>query len=81
MRALTAVATLPVTGAGNAERYNRNWAGIIDAWAKLLTNSIGGTKRAFGLEDGAGIDADFEVSPVTGWSRPSHHHVYFDRTT
>lgn len=63
-----------------AQRYNRNWAGIIDAWAQLLTNTRDGTKRAFGLEDGSGIDAVFEVSPVTGWSRPGHHHVYFDRS-
>ncbi|WP_246694251.1 SIR2 family protein [Mesorhizobium sp. M2E.F.Ca.ET.209.01.1.1] len=64
-----------------AQRYNKNWASIIAAWAQLLTNTSGGTKRAFGLEDGAGIDAVFQVSPVTGWSRPGHHHVYFDRTT
>ncbi|RWX72305.1 SIR2 family protein [Mesorhizobium sp. M2A.F.Ca.ET.039.01.1.1] len=64
-----------------AQRYNKNWASIIAAWAQLLTNASGGTKRAFGLEDGAGIDAVFQVSPVTGWSRPGHHHVYFDRTT
>lgn len=38
-------------------------------------------KRAFGLQDGAGMDAVFVVSPVTGWSRPSHHHAYFYRTT
>lgn len=62
-----------------AQRYNRNWAEIINSWAQLLTNS-GGTKQAFGLEGGAGIDAVFEVSPVTGWSRPAHHHTYFDRT-
>lgn len=64
-----------------AQRYNRNWAGIINAWAQLLTSASGRTKRAFGLEDGAGIDAVFEISPVTGWSRPGHHHAYFDRTT
>ncbi|RWP18492.1 MAG: SIR2 family protein [Mesorhizobium sp.] len=64
-----------------AQRYNKNWASIIAGWAQLLTNASGGTKRAFGLEEGAGIDAVFQVSPVTGWSRPGHHHVYFDRTT
>lgn len=64
-----------------AQRYNKNWASIIAAWAQLLTNASGGTKQAFGLEDGAGIDAVFQVSPVTGWSRPGHHHIYFDRTT
>jgi len=64
-----------------AQRYNRNWASIIAAWAQLLTDTGGKTKRAFGLQDGAGMDAVFEVSPVTGWSRPGHHHTYFDRTT
>jgi hypothetical protein len=63
-----------------AQRYNKNWAAIINAWAQLLTATRGVTMRAFGLEDGSGIDAVFEVSPVTGWSRPSHHHVYFDRS-
>lgn len=64
-----------------AQRYNRNWASIIDAWAQLLTGTSGKTKHAFGLEEGTGIDAVFELSAVTGWSRPGHHHVYFDRTT
>ncbi|MEJ8476031.1 SIR2 family protein [Roseibium algae] len=64
-----------------AQRYNRNWARIIAAWAHLLTDTEGGTMRAFGLKEGTGIDAVFKVSPVTGWSRPGHHHVYFDRTT
>ena len=63
-----------------AQRYNKNWAGIINAWAQLLTNVGGKNQRAFGLEDGTGVDAVFEVAPITGWSRPGHHHVYFDRT-
>lgn len=63
-----------------ASRYNRNWAGIIGAWAQLLTETGGTTRSAFGLEDGTGIDAVFKVSPVTGFSRPSHHHSYFDRS-
>jgi SIR2-like domain len=63
-----------------AQRYNKNWAGIINAWAQLLTTTGDGTRRAFGLEDGSGIDAVFEVSAVTGWSRPGHHHIYFDRS-
>ncbi|MDO5619881.1 MAG: SIR2 family protein [Paracoccus sp. (in: a-proteobacteria)] len=62
-----------------APRYNRNWASIIGAWAQLLTETGGTTRSAFGLEDGTGIDAVFKVSPVTGFSRPSHHHSYFDR--
>ncbi|MBT0667413.1 SIR2 family protein [Novosphingobium profundi] len=63
-----------------AQRYNRNWASIIDAWAQLLTAGAGGRMAALGLADGAGIDAVFEISPVTGWSRPSHHHAYFNRS-
>lgn len=62
-----------------AQRYNKNWAAIIDAWAQLLINN-NGMKRAFGIEGGTGIDAIFEVAPITGWSRPAHHHDYFDRT-
>ena len=62
-----------------AQRYNKNWAAIIDAWSQLLT---GGREpaRAVGLEDGNGIDAVFELSRYTGWSRPGHHHAYFDRS-
>jgi hypothetical protein len=63
-----------------ALRRNKEWAAIIDAWAKLLTSTRDGTIRAFDLEDGAGIDAVFTVSPFTGWSRPGHHHSYFERT-
>ena len=63
-----------------AQRYNKHWSGIINAWAQLLTTSGSGTRQAFGLEDAVGIDAVFEISPVTGWSRPAHHHVYFDRS-
>lgn len=63
-----------------APRYNRNWASIIGAWAQLLTETGGTIRSAFGLEDGTGIDAVFKVSPVTGFSRPSHHHTYFDRS-
>ncbi len=63
-----------------ARKYNKQWAVIIDAWAKLLTSTTDGTVRAFGLEEGAGIDAVFTVSRLTGWSRPSHHHAYFERS-
>lgn len=63
-----------------AQRYNRSWAGIIDAWAELLTGGGEGERRAFGLRDNSGIDAVFSVSPITGWSRPGHHHSYFERS-
>lgn len=63
-----------------ATRYNRQWAGIIDAWAKLLVPTKDEKIRAFGIEDGSGIDAIFQISTITGWSRPAHHHPYFDRS-
>lgn len=63
-----------------APKYNKQWAAIIDAWATLLTSTKDGRVRAFGLEDGAGIDAVFTISQFTGWSRPGHHHTYFDRS-
>lgn len=63
-----------------ARKYNRNWSEIIDAWASLLTDAEDGRTSAFGLQSHEGVDATFSLSPVTAWSRPSHHHVYFDRT-
>lgn len=62
-----------------AQRYNKHWAQIIDAWAVILTSSSDGTIRSFGLDDTLGIDAVFAISRVTGWSRPAHHHPYLDR--
>ncbi len=63
-----------------AQKYNKNWAVIIDAWTRLLTTSQDDTVRAFGLDEGAGIDAVFKISRITAWSRPGHHHTYFDRS-
>lgn len=63
-----------------ARKFNRQWASIIDAWVKLLTSAADGKVRAFGFEDGEGVDAVFSISSVTGWSRPAHHHQYFERT-
>lgn len=63
-----------------AQKYNKNWAAIIHAWAKILTTAKDGTVCAFGVEEGGGIDAVFTVSPFTGWSRPGHHHPYLNRT-
>lgn len=63
-----------------ARKFNRQWASIIDAWAKLLTSAADGKVRAFGFEDGEDVDAVFSISSVTGWSRPAHHHNYFERT-
>ncbi|KQW41098.1 MULTISPECIES: SIR2 family protein [unclassified Ensifer] len=62
-----------------AQKYNKHWAAIIHAWSGLLTATPDGKIRAFGLDDGAGVDAIFGVSRTTGWSRPGHHHRYFDR--
>jgi hypothetical protein len=64
-----------------APKYNKQWAAIIGAWATLLASTKDGTVCTFGLEEGAGIDAKFAVSQITGWSRPGHHHPYFNRTT
>ncbi|ORE92106.1 Sir2-family regulator [Aurantimonas sp. 22II-16-19i] len=63
-----------------AQKYNGHWASIIGAWADLLTKTGGTARSAFGLTEGAGIDAVFTVSPITGFSRPSHHDAYFDRS-
>jgi SIR2-like domain len=63
-----------------AQRYNRNWAAIINAWAELLTAGQSGMRLAFGLEEGSGVDAAFQLSTYTGWSRPGNHHVYLDRS-
>ncbi|API76126.1 SIR2 family protein [Ralstonia solanacearum] len=63
-----------------ARKYNSHWSQIIDAWATLLTGAEDGRVSALGLSGDEGIDASFRLSPVTGWSRPSHHHDYFERT-
>lgn len=63
-----------------ATKYNKHWANIIDAWAAMLTTTKDGTVRAFGIDQQTGIDASFSISTQTGWSRPGHHHPYFERT-
>jgi hypothetical protein len=63
-----------------ARKYNSNWAQIIEAWAGLLTSCKDNSVSALGLQAGEGVDAVFKVSPVTGWSRPSHTHQYFNRS-
>lgn len=55
-----------------AGRYNRTWASIIDAWAKLFTAGVRTTVRSTRLPDGArGVAAEFVLSPITGWARPA----------
>lgn len=63
-----------------AQKYNSKWSRIIDAWAALLsTCGEDGTISAYGLSQGEGIDARFQLGQKTAWSRPSHHHAYFER--
>lgn len=59
-----------------AQRYNRKWTSIIDAWSQMLA----GEARACWLKGGEGIDAIFQVGSVSAWSRPSHDHAYFHRS-
>lgn len=63
-----------------ARRYNTVWSRIISAWAMILAGDDGGTVHAFGLKQGTGQDAVFQLSPVTAWSRPSHENDYFLRS-
>lgn len=65
-----------------ATRRNKNWASIITAWAKFLPSGSEGIVKAIGINEktGPGIDAEFSLSPVTAWSRPSHEHSYFQRS-
>ncbi|WP_438397396.1 SIR2 family protein [Caballeronia sp. DA-9] len=62
-----------------AKRYNDTWAAIINAWANMLAGNGDGVLRATGVTEEQGVDAVFQVSPVTAWSRPSHDHAYFHR--
>jgi len=62
-----------------ATRYNRAWAQIIAAWAKMLAGAKDGPLLALGLKNDEGVDAEFRLSPITAWSRPSHEHDYFIR--
>lgn len=59
-----------------AMRYNAKWNAIIDAWSKVLSGPEG-TVRSLWLEEGQGINAEFDIGSVTAWSRPSHNHAYF----
>jgi hypothetical protein len=62
-----------------ATRYNRAWAQIIAAWARMLAGSGDSPLIALGLKDNEGLDAYFHMSPITAWSRPGHEHDYFIR--
>lgn len=55
-----------------ATRYNRAWAEIIDAWARLLApHDPTTTVRAVGVRDAPGMEATFSIGKVTAWSRPA----------
>lgn len=56
-----------------AQRYNKKWSAIIDAWSSLLAGDV----RAFWIGPEQGVDAAFDVGAVTAWSVPSHDHAYF----
>ncbi len=62
-----------------ATRYNRTWAQIIAAWAKMLAGAGDSPLLALGLKNDEGLDAEFRLSPITAWSRPGHEHDYFIR--
>jgi hypothetical protein len=62
-----------------ARRYNKVWSNIISAWVPLITGGEDGRVSACGINASDGIDAEFLISAVTAWSRPSHDHVYFRR--
>ncbi len=65
-----------------AGRRNKEWARIIAGWAKLLPGGNDGVVKAIGLREDSepGQEAEFRLSPVTAWSRPSHEHDYFQRS-
>lgn len=62
-----------------ARRYNRNWAGIISAWSKLLAGGESTRICAYDIHADAGVNGEFEICPKLAWSRPSHEHDYFRR--
>lgn len=63
-----------------AQRYNQAWSNIIGEWSGILAGVDGASISSFGIPDNMGIDASFELSPITAWSRPSHQHEYFERS-
>lgn len=62
-----------------AQRYNPFWTAAIEAWATMFAGTEGAELRAYGLKEGEGVDATFELGAVTAWSRPAHEHSYFHR--
>ena len=72
---LGALAALALLAQGCAVASATAGAAVAVTGAVVATG-VGLTGKAIG----AGIDAVFTVSRFTGWSRPGHHHTYFDRT-
>jgi NAD-dependent protein deacetylases, SIR2 family len=65
-----------------AGRRNKEWSRIIAGWAQFLPGSNGGLIKAIGFKDdsGSSLDAEFQLSSITAWGRPSHEHDYFQRS-
>ena len=59
------------------QKYNHRWSAILDAWVELLTHAQGPRRSAYGLAQGAGVDATFELGAKTARSRPAHDHDFF----
>jgi hypothetical protein len=59
------------------QKYNNRWSTILDAWVELVAHAKGGRRIAYGLSEGEGIGAVFELGQKTARSRPSHDHDYF----
>jgi hypothetical protein len=52
----------------SAARYNKSWNALVEAWSSVLTGGKASVViSAFGISDG--VDAIFEISRVTGFSR------------
>lgn len=62
-----------------ATRRNPAWSQIIAAWAKMLAGDGSHSLNALAIGNGSGLNAEFRISPITAWSRPSHEHDYFLR--
>lgn len=60
-----------------AQKYNRQWAAILDAWARILTGSGNRIASAVPLRGAEGVESVFELSIATAWSRPVRDHEYF----
>jgi hypothetical protein len=53
-----------------AVRYNKKWNILVEAWTTLLTRGESAARvTALGITDG--IDATFEISRITAFSRRS----------